>query len=426
MKKEFSLKKLFDDNRFLTIFAIVAAVLLYIIVAMINDNYRTKIIRNVPVNIDIQSPNLTNQNLTLVTDIQYTVDIEVMAPLTEIGNIDSATPELATTVNVSNIVEPGTYTLPMVSGYEGDLSFQIVNYSPQTIDLRFDRMKSQLYPIKPVIKGLNTPAPYVFDGEYANPERVSITGPDTELALIHSVEVNLELTEPLESTRSVTLPILLKDVQGEIINPDEHHLTLETSSAQLVITVHKETELPIEIGFTSQPRGFPVDELRSYMTLSVESLVVSGPEADVDRLTEIIVGFIDISNLRLSDNIYTYPLELPETLNSRENLSSVTVRFETTTWDSALFNISEVQAVSPPYHYDVKLLSTRLDNVEFIGDADILASMTSDDIVAEVDLSERELTLGQTNYPVKISVPGKGLVWAVGDYSVLISVTETE
>jgi hypothetical protein len=45
------------------------------------------------------------------------------------------------------------------------------------------------------------------------------------------------------------------------------------------------------------------------------------------------------------------------------------------------------------------------------GERDTLEGMTADDVVAQVDLSEKELTPGQYKYPVKISVPTKGLVW---------------
>jgi len=107
-----------------------------------------------------------------------------------------------------------------------------------------------------------------------------------------------------------------------------------------------------------------------------------------------------------------------------DGVTGVSVRFNTDNWESAAFSVSNIQLINVPPNYDVEQLSQTLSNITFYGDADVLASMSSDDIVAEADLSEKELSEGQINYPVKISVPSKGLVWAIGDHSILIQVTE--
>ena len=44
-------------------------------------------------------------------------------------------------------------------------------------------------------------------------------------------------------------------------------------------------------------------------------------------------------------------------------------------------------------------------------------------VVAEVDLSGSEIVAGQFKVPVNIVIPGKGLVWAKGDYAVVVVVT---
>jgi YbbR domain-containing protein len=424
--KKFTMKKLFDNNRFVLVFAVAAALLLYAMVSVSTNDSRSRIIRNVPVTLDLQNATLVNQRLDLVDEMQYYVDIEVYGPLSEIDGLDVDSPELASTVRLDNIIEPGTYKPELESGYDEELPFEILEYSPKSIELTFDRQISKDFPIDRVINGVKTPPSYVLDGDSTSPESITVTGPQAEVARVDSVDVELELTEPLTAKFSDDLAVTLRDNQGNPIDPVEHHLTLSAATAQLVINVLKETRLPIEVEFLTPPRGFPVDELRDYMTLSADSLAVAGPETVIDTVTEIVLAYIDLKNLRLNDNTYNYSIGLEEDLDLRnlENISSVEVSFDASTWISAFFNISDVNVVSPPANYDVELLTSRIDNVEFIGLEDKINTLTADDIVAEINLAERELTPGQTTFPVKLSAPGKGMVWAVGDYSVMINVTE--
>lgn len=426
MKNKLSLSKLFDNKRFLQIFSVVVAVLLYFIVAMTTTEDRTITISGVPVSLDAQAANLTNLRLSAVEGQEYYVDIVVNGPLSVVGQLGADSPELATTARVSQIIEAGTYPLPVTSAYSGTLPFKIVSYSPRTIDVRFDRITSKSFDIIDLVNGLSTPPPYVFDKTFPTPSKVTVTGPVAEVEKIAKCEVEINLKEPLEGPYAPSLPIILRDAQGEVIDPLSRHLTLSETEVQLVISVLKETELPLTVKFLNPPRSFPLDALQDCMTMSNQSLRVQGPADVVDKLTEIKLGDINIKELRVDDNANVFQLELPAGVESSENISSVTVQFEDSGWDAARFNITDVEVVSPPADLNVTPLSTRLDNVEFVGNQNIIASMTTGDIVAEIDLSDRALTVGQYSYPVKISVPGKGLVWAVGDYSVVIQVTEKD
>lgn len=432
MKNKFSMKNLFENNRFLMVFSIVCAVLLYISVAMISNDVRTITITNVPVSIDLQAANLVNQRLTVIDDAKYYVDIEVTGPISVIGPLDADSPELLTTVRLNSVAQKGTYSLPIVSGNTQALTnaqFTIKAYHPSTIDIHFDRMESKTFEIMPKVSGLDfTPPPFIFEKAYTNPRTIRITGPESEISKIESCEVALNLNSTLESNFIKDLPIILKDAQGNIIDSVAEHLTLSDEEAQLVVVIHKETEIPLDVDFINIPRNFPIDQLKDGVTLSYDSLIVYGPSEMIDRMTELKLGYIDLKNLREDDSNQTFPVELPEGVKTRDNISSVTAKFDTSQWASTYFNISDtdIQLVSPPVDYDVELLSTKIEQVEFVGNELVLNSMSVSDIVAEVNLSDWALTSGQRSVPVKISVPGKGLVWAVGDYNVVIQIREKE
>ncbi len=53
-----------------------------------------------------------------------------------------------------------------------------------------------------------------------------------------------------------------------------------------------------------------------------------------------------------------------------------------------------------------------------------METLTAKDIVAEIDFSERELSTGSSSLPVSISVPGRKLAWAVGEYAAVVTIDE--
>ena len=60
-----------------------------------------------------------------------------------------------------------------------------------------------------------------------------------------------------------------------------------------------------------------------------------------------------------------------------------------------------------------------------IGPQTIVESLLAGDIVATIDLKESSsIDSGQVELPVKISIPKKGLVWAVGDYKAIVLIQE--
>lgn len=430
-KKKFSLEQLFDNKQFLRVFSVVVAVLLWIVVAMTNKDTVPRTIHNVPVNMDLQSANLQNLQLELVDDVQYYVDVEVNGPRTEVGQLTADSPELATTVKLGQITEKGDQDLPVVSALSdadlAKLSFDIISYSPARIQVTLDRFKTESFEIQPVVKGVSTAPPYIYDRQYVSPNRVAVTGPEAELEKVARAQVTLDLEETLESTKVVSRPVELYDVQGQLINLEDHHLSIDTEEAVLTISVLKETGLPLEVRFLNVPRNFPLAELQECMTMSHDYASIAGPQDVVDSLTEIVLGYIDIKDLRLDEHTFSYSLgldEISEEIRLLDDIGTVTVDFDDTNWTSAVLNLSGIEVINQPDGYVVQPLNNALYNVEFVGDAETLESLTADDVVIELDLSEREVTPGQQTYPVKICVPGKGLVWAVGDHSVVIQVAE--
>lgn len=424
--KKLSLNRLFDNNRFLQIFSIIMAALFWLIVYMTQSYTAPKTIERVPVSLDSQSAALEAIGLSIVEGGDSFVDVKVNGVRSVIGQL---TPEnFSLTTKITNVTEAGIYDLQVTSAdTTPNPDYEITGFSPSTVRIKLDRIDTRSFAVREQVNGIAIAPGYHEKTTTVTPNAVNITGPVGELEKIKNCVITVELESPLDKPYAGNFPITLLDTNGDVLDPEAMHLSLDTTEAQLMIQVLQVTELPLEVRFTYEPKGFPMEELEALMEKSQEAVMIAGPSDIIKKLTEIRLDYIDLKSLTLENTAFSFDVPLP-TPNDQfvrlDNITSVVVSFDDSNWDSAAFNVTNLQRLNVPVGFDVEILAETIYNVVFVGDADALANVTSDDIVAEIDFSEREIVSGSYNLPVKISVPGKGLVWAVGDHSVTVQVTE--
>lgn len=426
--KKISFKTLFQNDNFVRIFALCMAVFCWIGASMTDRSTRTDTITRVPVDLDLQATALSsNLGLNVIEGANTYVDVKINGLRTIVGSLTAD--DLSLTAKIANITGPGAYDLEIVSAVpSSDLTYKIVSISPPRVRVKLDRLTKVPFEIKPVVNGMSMAPGFTLGDIYVNPAQVTITGPQTEIDKIAKCVVTAELTDPLEKPYAYEHPIVLLDAKGEPIDPAARHLTLDSSEAQLLITTLKETELPLEVGFRNVPANFPIEELENLRRLSNESVAIAGPADILENITEIRLGYIDLKGLTTGRS-YNYEVPLPSPADQfirQDNVTNVEVTFDDADWDSTSFNVKNLQLINMPVGYDVKLVTDTLYNVEMTGSKRVLEELSADDILVEIDLSEREMTVGSRKFPVTISAPDKGLVWAVGDYSVVIQVTKSE
>ena len=106
-------------------------------------------------------------------------------------------------------------------------------------------------------------------------------------------------------------------------------------------------ELPLRIEFTSVPAGFDITNLENRLTLSEETLVVSGDSRRLDGLTEITVAYFDLTKFTL-DKIYSVPITLPDGIRSQEKLSSITATFDYTGLAQKTISVTDIRTANIP------------------------------------------------------------------------------
>ena len=417
---KFHLDSLWQNNTFFKVISVVIACIIWVVVAM---NMKTDIpreIKEVPVTMDNQTSFITRMGLTIIGDESLFVDVTIEGQRLVVGSIKPE--DIAVSVDLSSVNGAGNFSLPLVAENVSGKDFAISSISPSTVNLKFDRMVTKKFNVDVKMEGLVVPEEgYLMEEAVVSPTQVSVTGPDTDIAKIAKCVVSVDHEGSLTKTTAVTSDIVLLDKDGNKI--ETSGLTMDVKQAEVTVPILKTVDLPVKVEFLNAPTNLDLEELE--YAVSNETVTVAGPVDEIDKYSEIILGYIDFKALDLESN-FTFDVELPENFINVAHTETVTVTFDWTDMVAKEFTVTNLSLVNVPSDYDARLLTDRVTKVKIIGPAQVLETMTADDLVGQIDLSKRSVETGQFKTAVTISAPSKNLVWAVGDYTAVVVISEKD
>ena len=377
-------------------------------------------IKEVPVTMDNQTSFITRMGLTIIGDESLFVDVTIEGQRLVVGSIKPE--DIAVSVDLSSVNGAGNFSLPLVAENVSGKDFAISSISPSTVNLKFDRMVTKKFNVDVKMEGLVVPEEgYLMEEAVVSPTQVSVTGPDTDIAKIAKCVVSVDHEGSLTKTTAFTSDIVLLDKDGNKI--ETSGLTMDVKQAEVTVPILKTVDLPVKVEFLNAPTNLDLEELE--YAVSNETVTVAGPVDEIDKYSEIILGYIDFKALDLESN-FTFDVELPENFINVAHTETVTVTFDWTDMVAKEFTVTNLSLVNVPSDYDARLLTDRVTKVKIIGPAQVLETMTADDLVGQIDLSKRSVETGQFKTAVTISAPSKNLVWAVGDYTAVVVISEKD
>lgn len=408
---------IFDDNLFLMAVSLFIAILGWFVVKSAIDPNSKVIKKGIPVTIDAEGSVLGSLGLSVIQEKQEFVNVEVQGETYILGNLEES--DIKVQAQLTNITSPGVYDLRLEGIDVNNKGFDVVSIKPETVKLKIDRLTTKHLPVEISVNGVTIPEGYYLGSETISPSDVIVTGPEIDVSKVNKAIVDLDINNTLEKTEIIKGNIQLKDKEDNLI--DMSHINMDSTVAEVTIPVLKIKQVPVTVSFLNVPKNFPIKDLEYYLTN--ETITVAGPVDAIDNYTEINLGYVDIKELN-THSIFSYEVNLLPGYINIENIENVVVDFNMEGMDTEKFTVDNFTIVNPPAKYNVSVSTQSFRNVSMTGKEDILKEMTSDDIIAEIDLSGRELTPGKMKVPVMIYAPTKGLVWANGTYQAVITVEE--
>ena len=242
---------------------------------------------------------------------------------------------------------------------------------------------------------------------------MTLSGPSTEIDKVETCTA--EVTHKGELTDSVTLDTALRFYTKSGSEVKFEYTNLEESSVEVTLEVYKMATLPVSVSFINAPRNFDPSVL--VYSLSKQTLNVAGPESQIEKLSTLSVGTIDLSTFALN-KVYELPIELPGNIRLLDNISSITVSFDSSRLETKTMNLpaSCVQVVNLPSTYTLTVQTERLMNVTLCGPAGLLDTLVPEQVVIEIDADDFYVAAGQQNIACRLYVPSNGKIFVLGSY----------
>lgn len=406
------------NNNFLRIFSIVIAALIwYIVVTTVSQNITVKI-KDVPVNFeDFASSSLGKVGLNPINiDKNATVDVLISGNREDVGSLKKE--DIKVIPDLSKITVAGVYDVDLFTENTQGSNVKVESIFPKQLTIQFDRIASRKFTVEPNVEGISVPEGYMMQPETVSPKEITISGPEIDVSKVYKVVATAEVNKTVEQTYSQKTKIQLLDRDMNVIT--SKYISSNYDEVNLSVPVLKIKKIPFKFEYLNVPPELPVEDIDYEFT--EDYIEVAAPVSDIENLTEINLGYIDINDLK-DKNAYKFNVELPQGYINIQNIKDVIVKFDTSNMASANIVVNNIKAVNVPAIYDVDV-ETRQIEVSMFGDKDIISTLTSGDVVAEVDFSDREIGTGKSLVPVKVYAPSAGLVWATGDYEAVIDVKE--
>ena len=397
--------------------AIAFGLWLYVITTVSPNS--TETYYNIPVVLEGESVLNNDRGLMLTSASSSTISLELAGTRRDLSKINSG--NITIKVDLSKIYDPGQHTLKPNVSYPGDVSpnaFEILSQSEFSVNVEARRKKD--IPITINWTGTRS-EDYLYDTENALLDNavVNIIGPASVADQIDHAEIEIDLTDRTESL-SETFRYTLCDAEGNPVDAAEITTNLEEVRVDMKIQRIKTVKLLVDVLY-----GGGATKANTIVTLSQESIRVSGSDAALSEVGDTLtVAIIDLSAIERNTEL-TYPITLPEGVTNQTGVNEVTAAISYSGLITREFTIDNIQSLNIPEGMEVEIINASL-TIKVRGTAANMSKLTAEDIYATVDFTSA--VAGTSTFKATIVFPEElsGVGAILGPYSVSATVQAKE
>lgn len=416
-KSKFSIGKLFYNDKFVMLFSIILAFILWINVSVTSQETRYLTITDIPVSL----PELGN-DLQFFGAENQTAEVRISGNSLVVASVTSSDIYI-TAADTSKLTSPGKYPIDLVpkkGSVKTDYTFEST-VKPSKIDVFVDRYDEREINITDKIDVSSTAEGHYAATTVLSQQSVTVKGAKSIIDSIAEIDAVYSVTEPVSETKTVEASLMLVDHNGDIINTDYITTDITTVSATIPVLTIKTVDIVPNI--VNAPDSFEYDS--SMVNIEPSSIKIAVPPEEVGSINSITTEEIDISKINLSSNTLNAKLNVPSGVRNLDQIDSANVTFDKTKLASKDFKIEKFTVINESENRKTTV-STKFITVTLIGAKDQINSLTVSNITAVVDMSSKGSFSGNGSMPVTISINSKyPFCWVYGSYEVDVSVADT-
>ena len=376
-------------------------------------------IRDIPVILDGENA-LADRNLIVVSDKNFTVDLKLFGSRVDLNKLSAS--NITIVADLSQITEPGEHNVRYDILYPSSVQSGNVDAkerNPQYLKLTVAERGWKEVPVKIKYTG-SVPNNYVVDRQ--NPKFdnafITVSGPIEALEKVDHASISVDLEGKTETIVANFRPVLCA-ADGTPLT-ELGKLTMDVTEVRATIKIFKIKQVPLVVEVKD---GGGLTSADVKLTQTLDTIVVSGSDAELEKLDKIVVGRIDLSELMESTEV-EFNITMDPGVNNITGVTKVKVNVELLVQlEIRSFKVNQIRPENVPGNRGVKLLTKEI-TVQIRGTKEALDQLKPEDIVAVVDCSDVADSVNMT-IPLNASIrlPEDSSAGAVGMYPVLVEVS---
>ena len=418
IRNKLSFGKLFYNDKFVMVFSVLAAFIMWMIVSTTSQESTIFTITDIPVTL----PELSNDLKFFNTD-DLKAEVKISGNAIVVASVTSSDIYI-TAADTSNITEPGKYTLnliPKKSGVKTDYNFEST-VSPSKIEVYVDRYAEREISITDKIDVSSVDPSSYASATILSQQTVKITGAESVVNSIAEVDAEYKFDTALSSTTIVNAPLVFYDASGRQITSE--YITSDITAVDATIPILKLKTVDIVPNIINMPSTLEFDTSRIKVTPS--AINIAAPDDMIDTVESITTAEIDFSKIDLKNNKVTTALVLPSGCKNLDQISSADVEFDMSGMSSKTLAIDNFTVINEGTDRKATV-STKSLAVTVIGLKEDIDKLTSAHLTAVIDMQQKNSFVGFVEMPVTININSKfSSCWVSGSYTADVNVTRID
>lgn len=408
------MERLHDSKWVYILLSLLLAVMFWMYVRLEVDPEDSTTIHNVP--IELTGTNvLTGQGLTVTGISTETVDLRVSATVSVIDNLIRYRDDIYIPLDVSRLTEGEnrlTYQPKWPENFNtSDVVLQ--GKDPGTITVTVGKLYTSTFNVDFRLDG-QVAEGYQMGTPTIEPTTVTVSGSAEEVSKVAKVVAVLE-NENLDQRFAGDLPLTLLDSQGNPLT--DLNVTLSSDTAYVVVPVVVEKEVRLTVNF--QNGGGATEDDITY-DIDPKTITVSGEESDINNLTELSIGSIDLAKV-VGTNTFTFPISLDPSLENVSGETEATVTVTVKGLDTKVFTVDNISIIQPANGY-TGVAVTQEKQITVRGKTEDLEAVDASQLRIVADLTDYTST-GQISVPVRVYLDTNRSVGVIGEYSIVVNIS---
>lgn len=419
MKGRFSLNRILHNNRLMIVISLVLAIILWAGVVYGSGSNEKRNINLGTYTLSFADNSYAKETgLSIIQGAEVDVQVEVSGPRFRINQAQS---EISISADLSSIVRPGTYRIPLTATGASDYTIDAVN--PSSVTVVADYILSKTLLLTTDISAVTVPeggeyrlGSAMLDTSVINDDStLEIEGPQTVLERIESVVARISEGKTIEKATVFPAELVALDANGNAVDTtlcnflDKNGNVIQ--SLNLTVPVSVSREVPLTYTVENLPAAYRDDT--SFITLEPSSVTLWGPEESLENY-QVDLGTLDFDNIGPGNTTIQMPLHLKSGVQVDGNISEVAVSIRMQNLEIRYVDLpltgSNVRIVNSASGQLLSVDESTILSIPLVGPADSLEALTENNLQVLVDLKGETVADGDSAQ-ARVTVTGFDDVW---------------